>query len=77
MCDGIFEGKTCMQVPVQGKDRDPDGILNKLYVVHQLVAVKGKFPNLFKTFFSSVTLKPGESRDGIKEELGAELEVPH
>ena len=48
MCDGIFEGKTCMQVPVQGKDRDPDGILNKLYVVHQLVAVLEKYSDNFK-----------------------------
>merc|ERR1719234_1692497 len=43
--------------PVQSKDRDPHSILNKLDVVHQLIA--------------------GESRDCIKEELCAELEVPH
>merc|ERR1719234_1590570 len=43
--------------PVQSKDRDPHSVLNKLDVVHQLIA--------------------GESRDGIKEELCTELEVPH
>merc|ERR1719234_518244 len=43
--------------PVQSEDRDPHSVLNKLDVVHQLIA--------------------GESRDGIKEELCAELEVPH
>ena len=28
------------EIPVQSKDRDPDGVLDKLYVVHQLVAVE-------------------------------------
>ena len=33
--------KLCMQeIPVQSQDRDPDGVLDKLYVVHQLVAVE-------------------------------------
>ena len=65
-----------MQVPVQGKDRDPHSILNKLYVVHQLIAVEEKCSDNFKDGFF-VHFKPGERRDGVKEELGAELEVPH
>ena len=30
------------EIPVQSKDRDPDGVLDKLYVVHQFVAVQEK-----------------------------------
>ena len=37
--------QTCffLNLPVQSKDRDPDAILDKLYIVHQLIAEKRRF----------------------------------